>query len=422
MSSMIAGLKTTYARTKQKILGSNAVVDEELNAENERMRNVEEIMLRINKRANKSIEILTEMSKLHSDITHDVQEFYDPSDAMYASASKMQSVSAATDQQKYNLTLREKNNFIRPLEDYCLQYKELKKRLDECANRKADMDRYNAELVKLQEKPNPSKIQNTEEKHRLSKQSYEELHHELMSDLPRLYADRIALFDLLLACHIKCQYEYYNNVSQAYPEVMAMIENIDETKSVTKKAITPTERSSASRNLRADPVFLGLAAPRPHAQTVSGTMTTDPVPLQKTSQPAPTTDRTYLPALNPFDNEFSPETAGVSATSSGGGVGLKSASVSGSGVVSGSVSGGGMVRGGSGNEISTSGVISGSGSGSGNSKTRAQALYDFTSDDDTELCFKKGEIITILQDSGDWWEGELNGIQGLLPSNYVKLL
>ena len=32
-----------------------------------------------------------------------------------------------------------------------------------------------------------------------------------------------------------------------------------------------------------------------------------------------------------------------------------------------------------------------------------------------------GDIITIIaKHHGDWWEGELNGASGLLPSNYVK--
>ena len=40
--------------------------------------------------------------------------------------------------------------------------------------------------------------------------------------------------------------------------------------------------------------------------------------------------------------------------------------------------------------------------------------------DDLELC--KGDIITILNKDGDWWEGEVNGKVGFLPSNFVELL
>ncbi|KAJ4948799.1 hypothetical protein JOQ06_020322 [Pogonophryne albipinna] len=41
---------------------------------------------------------------------------------------------------------------------------------------------------------------------------------------------------------------------------------------------------------------------------------------------------------------------------------------------------------------------------------------------DDELAFLKSQVITVLnKDDCDWWKGELNGREGLFPSNYVKL-
>ena len=38
-----------------------------------------------------------------------------------------------------------------------------------------------------------------------------------------------------------------------------------------------------------------------------------------------------------------------------------------------------------------------------------------------QLCFGKGDIITVTQTmDGGWWEGTLNGRTGWFPSNYVK--
>lgn len=38
-----------------------------------------------------------------------------------------------------------------------------------------------------------------------------------------------------------------------------------------------------------------------------------------------------------------------------------------------------------------------------------------------QLCFKKGDKITITQkEDGGWWEGTLFGKTGWFPSNYVK--
>jgi myosin-1 len=52
---------------------------------------------------------------------------------------------------------------------------------------------------------------------------------------------------------------------------------------------------------------------------------------------------------------------------------------------------------------------------------RARALFDFNAQEANELSFRYNEVINIVSMNGDWWEGELNGRRGLLPSNYVQL-
>ncbi|KAG5898986.1 hypothetical protein JTB14_004705 [Gonioctena quinquepunctata] len=49
-----------------------------------------------------------------------------------------------------------------------------------------------------------------------------------------------------------------------------------------------------------------------------------------------------------------------------------------------------------------------------------QALYSYKRSNNDELCFKKGDIITVTQKDDGWWEGTLNGETGWFPSNYVK--
>ncbi|XP_076391868.1 rho-type guanine nucleotide exchange factor isoform X1 [Megachile rotundata] len=49
------------------------------------------------------------------------------------------------------------------------------------------------------------------------------------------------------------------------------------------------------------------------------------------------------------------------------------------------------------------------------------ALYSFKGKNNDELCFKKGDVITITQtDDEGWWEGTLYDKTGWFPSNYVK--
>ncbi|XP_044275174.1 intersectin-2 isoform X2 [Varanus komodoensis] len=50
------------------------------------------------------------------------------------------------------------------------------------------------------------------------------------------------------------------------------------------------------------------------------------------------------------------------------------------------------------------------------------AMYDYTANNEDELSFSKGQLINVLnKEDMDWWQGEINGISGLFPSNYVKL-
>ena len=48
------------------------------------------------------------------------------------------------------------------------------------------------------------------------------------------------------------------------------------------------------------------------------------------------------------------------------------------------------------------------------------ALYDYDATEPGELTFKEGDVITVFDNSGDWWTGELNGVKGVFPSNYVQ--
>lgn len=53
----------------------------------------------------------------------------------------------------------------------------------------------------------------------------------------------------------------------------------------------------------------------------------------------------------------------------------------------------------------------------------AVALYKFQPKDDRQLGFAKRDMIMVRpNESEKWWEAELNGTKGLVPSNYVRLL
>ncbi|KAJ8008716.1 hypothetical protein DPEC_G00081300 [Dallia pectoralis] len=50
------------------------------------------------------------------------------------------------------------------------------------------------------------------------------------------------------------------------------------------------------------------------------------------------------------------------------------------------------------------------------------AKYDYTAANQDEMSFFKGQLINILdKNNSDWWKGEVNGVTGLLPTNYVTV-
>jgi len=51
---------------------------------------------------------------------------------------------------------------------------------------------------------------------------------------------------------------------------------------------------------------------------------------------------------------------------------------------------------------------------------QCRALYNYVAQEGDELTLRKGDIITIIKEHPDWWEGELNGKVGVFPANYVQ--
>ncbi|EFO22534.1 sex muscle abnormal protein 5 [Loa loa] len=49
-----------------------------------------------------------------------------------------------------------------------------------------------------------------------------------------------------------------------------------------------------------------------------------------------------------------------------------------------------------------------------------QAMFDFKPQEEGELGFKRGDIITVTnREDENWWEGTLNGKSGMFPATYV---
>jgi len=52
---------------------------------------------------------------------------------------------------------------------------------------------------------------------------------------------------------------------------------------------------------------------------------------------------------------------------------------------------------------------------------RVRAKYDFVAETNRDLPFYTGDVLVVLNKAHpDWWEAEMNGRAGLIPSNYVE--
>lgn len=60
-------------------------------------------------------------------------------------------------------------------------------------------------------------------------------------------------------------------------------------------------------------------------------------------------------------------------------------------------------------------------SDSGGGQLVVKARFNFRQNNEDELSFSKGDLITVTrQEEGGWWEGTLTGRTGWFPSNYVR--
>jgi amphiphysin len=55
---------------------------------------------------------------------------------------------------------------------------------------------------------------------------------------------------------------------------------------------------------------------------------------------------------------------------------------------------------------------------------QCRALFDYAGEVEGDLPFKEGDVINVVDtsDPSGWWVGELNGVQGNFPSNFVELI
>jgi hypothetical protein len=253
-----------------------------------------------------------------------------------------------------------KAKFTIPYNEYMGQYRETRDRIKECHRREEAMKKHTENSTKYRNKQD---LRANAEQQRMDAAipAFEELVEELKKDLAALMSDTDSFFIPLMATLFQIQANWFRNIQSKQEKLLV---GINCTVPPINPVITPRERSSMTK------------------QYMSLTHNAFDTPSSSSSQP-----------------------------SVGGG--------------------GGGARPASGNPYASGGAGSAANAplpappplpAAPSSGKQAQGQWDFSATAPHELSFKAGDILTITDMNGPWWKAELNGQQGLIPGNYVKLL
>jgi amphiphysin len=389
VSSLFSKTRVTVARAKQQVLAKlgkgEETVDITFNQERERLLAHYEAIKKINKDTQKMLDILRDLSACETTLAQDFYDLYDPQASLYNAALKNQDIAKLLDTERIQFDEQIHKDFIEPISKYLAQFKEIKQRIEVRHTRRVDMDRYAHEVKNLNEKGNHFKLPLAEEKYNNARTSYNALNEELLKDMPALFDDRIAFFDPIFATYLTSVAELYRQAAKITAEAIGLVAQVDrEAVHSHPRVITPTEKSAA------------IKRPMPHSTTISPDDRRKSLGTSLSSSSFKNADESSV------SDPSTVEEVGSNRTSAAA------------------------------NRRKSSFVLNASAPPSDSQRKQAlpntpkrqqaRANYDFTAQEDNELSFHTGDVLTVRNKNGEWWECELNGKTGLIPGNYVELL
>jgi len=231
-------------------------------------------------------------------------------------------------------------------------------RIAERKRRRLKMDEINDKVDKFKEKGD-IRYDSEELKLKYAKEGYDELNQELMDDIPKLLSDSDKFFTPLMQNIIFIQSNFWILMSN-FGERLVKETNVTSSQTIdVEQIITPRDKSSVVR--------------------------------------------TYSSMSNPFEqqqNKNNPYLKQGTGTGTGTNTNTKNTQTEGSN-----------------NPLPPLPPLPGRPS----TGVKAEGMWDFVAQSQSELSFSKGDSLTILEQNGDWWKAEKDGRTGLIPSNYVQL-
>jgi len=297
----------------------------------------------------------------------DVCSVFNSNDELFQAAQENKNMLFQIEKAREEMESHIQRDFLDPLTLYLRQFGVLKQRNEERSRRLIDTDRYRHDYKKGLEKGDTNKASSNKKKFYGMKKAYEALNSEMLIDLPLLIRDKDQFFSPLFATHVKATSEFFQKASEIMNKMWEWLMHINK-ENIHSYSSVITDEDSSCWNKQIDlaaavdlnePVTRG-SNPPPQQNYNNNNNYNQPPPQQNYNQPPP--QQHNQPQRPPPPRNNQPRVP------------------------------------------------------------QAKALYPFQGQDTSELSFNVGDIITLVdaQEGADWWTGELNGYQGLIPSNYVQ--
>eukprot|EP01118_Nematostelium_gracile_P003138 TRINITY_DN13570_c0_g1_i1.p1 TRINITY_DN13570_c0_g1~~TRINITY_DN13570_c0_g1_i1.p1 ORF type:complete len:399 (-),score=106.16 TRINITY_DN13570_c0_g1_i1:64-1140(-) len=336
-----------------------------------------------------------------SQIMDDFSAIYDNTAPNYNSYIRAQEIAKQMEVNRVNFDEALKKNFIDPFTTYMDQFTVIEQRIAQRQVRLVDMDRYGRDLRALSEKgKDPTKVRHAEQKHDAAVANYRSLNDELLRDMPRLYNDRVPFCDPVFASLLNGLSQFYTSNSRTTSDMTSLVSRINsESIHSHQWVITPADASAMrTKSSVGTNSFYAPEGGAPPMAIANQPHNSGP------SNPIPPSNQTYNNAQQSYPQqsyhsgvEFDPNGPDYATPQLYPSVPQPTAPSA------------------NGRNLPVPPKAK-------SNVKRAKALFDFTASEANELGFKVNDIIIIHNTNGDWWEGELSGKKGILPSNYVQLL
>eukprot|EP01101_Sappina_pedata_P009388 TRINITY_DN5463_c0_g1_i1.p1 TRINITY_DN5463_c0_g1~~TRINITY_DN5463_c0_g1_i1.p1 ORF type:complete len:427 (-),score=128.29 TRINITY_DN5463_c0_g1_i1:73-1317(-) len=411
-------LKKSFFRTKHNVMAkigkAETTAVDDYKMEKAKFEDRIRAMKELEKSVIRYMKSISDLGVVHTDLSNKLHNLFNGGSALMHSSDANLRTTTEADSAKMSFEEYCRDKVLAPIQDYITVCKILERRMSGLTVRRTDMDRYHDDLRAMEEKAAKSgtesaKLPQMREKTENATSNYTALKEELMRDFAKLETTFFTFYDPLFASVIDAQFVYYQKSLAAFSTVQRDMLNVDRTAHLhyCVNAVTPEDASvyrradvlySANPNANAPMGYDPNAAVNPMGYNAGGY---DP----QASAAATIPPNAYT--ATPIYDQRASVAAATIPPNNGSNVGSHIPVDQYSGSSSASV------------------PASNQSAPPGDQLAQpivCKAVYEFNATEPGELAFNVGDVLLIHKKFGDWWEAELNGCRGIIPSNYVQQL